>query len=215
MAVLMSKELDDYAEKYTTREHPVLAKLNRETNLKRGDAVMLSGHMQGSFLQMLSHMIRPKLALEIGTFTGYSAICLALGLKPGGHLHTIEIDEELKDIASKYIDEAGLNKKITQHIGIAAEVIDTLSGPFDLVFIDADKSNYCLYFDLVIDKVPVGGYIIADNVLYGGEVILPKAEQTKNAKAITNFNKKIKADPRIEHILVPLRDGLMVMRKVA
>ncbi len=213
-AFLLSKELDDYTEKYTSPELPVLAALNRETNMKRGDAVMLSGHLQGAFLQMLSHMVRPKRILEIGTFTGYSAICLAQGLKTGGHLHTIEIDEELHDMAAGYIKEAGLKGKITQHTGVAAEIIPSLNESFDLVFIDADKSNYGLYYDLVFDKVPVGGYIIADNVLYNGEVVLPKSEQTKNGKAIYAFNKKIKADKRIEHLIVPLRDGLMVMRKV-
>ena len=211
---LISKELDDYAEKYTTPELPVLAALNRETNMKRGDAVMLSGHLQGAFLQMMSHMIRPKRVLEIGTFTGYSAICLAQGLKPGGLLHTIEIDEELQEISSRYFKEAGLQDKIMQHIGKAADVIASMNESFDLVFIDADKSNYGLYYDLIFDKVPVGGYILADNVLYGGEVVRPKGEQSKNGQAIYNFNKKIKADKRIEHILAPIRDGLMVMRKV-
>jgi len=214
MASLISKNLDDYAEKYTTPELPVLADLNRETNLKRGDAVMLSGHLQGSFLQMMSYMVKPKQVLEIGTFTGYSAICLAQGLQSGGHLHTIEIDEELQDMASKYFAKAGLQDKIVQHIGVASDIITELRGPFDLVFIDADKSNYGLYFDLVFDKVPVGGFIVADNVLYNGEVVLPKNERTKNAKAIHNFNKKVKADKRIEHMLLPVRDGLMVMRKV-
>jgi len=210
---LVSKELDDYIEKYTTQEQPALEALNRETNLKRGDATMLSGHLQGAFLQMISHMIRPGQILEIGTFTGYSAICLALGLKKGGQLHTIEIDEELQDMASKYMEKAGVRDRITQHIGVAADIIPSLKGPFDLVFIDADKSNYGLYFDLVFDKVAPGGYIIADNVLYNGEVVMPKNEQSKNGRAIHAFNKKIKADSRIEHVLVPLRDGLMVIRK--
>jgi len=212
--LLISKQLDNYSEDFTTKELPVLAALNRETNMKRGDAVMLSGHLQGAFLQMLSKMIRPKCILEIGTFTGYSAICLAQGLQEDGHLHTIEIDEELHAMASGYFIESGLQDKITQHTGIASEIIPTLNESFDLVFIDADKPNYSLYYDLVIEKVSPGGYIIADNVLYDGEVVLPEEEQSKNAKAIHSFNKMVKADGRVEHVLVPLRDGLMVMRKI-
>jgi caffeoyl-CoA O-methyltransferase len=212
--LLISRQLDDYTEKFTTPELPVLAALNRETNVKRGDAVMLSGHLQGSLLQMISSMIRPKQILEIGTFTGYSAICLAHGLQQDGHLHTIEIDEELHEMAARHFKKAGLEQKITQHTGDAASVISVLSGSFDLVFIDADKANYELYYDLVFDKVPIGGYILADNVLYNGEVVLPKEEQSKNARAVHNFNKKVKADKRVEHMLMPVRDGLMLIKKV-
>ena len=211
---LISKLINDYTEKYSSAELPQLAALNRETNLKRGDAVMLSGHLQGEFLQMISHMIKPRTILEIGTFTGYSAICLAQGLQPGGHLHTIEIDEELQTMSSGYFQKTGVADHITQHIGSAEQIILTLDGPFDLVFIDADKPNYSCYYDLVFDKVPVGGYILADNVLYDGEVVLPEAEQCKNARAIHAFNKKLKADPRIQHVIVPLRDGIMMVRKI-
>lgn len=213
MSNLVSKEIEAYSEDFTSAELPVLAKLNRETNLKRGDAVMLSGHLQGAVLQMLSKMVRPKNILEIGTYTGYSAICLALGLQEGGTLHTIEADEELHDFASRYFVQAGLRARIKQYTGKAAEIIPTLHHSFDLVFIDADKINYSNYYDLVFDKVPVGGYILADNVLYDGEVVLPKDQQSKNAKAIHEFNQKVKADTRIEHVLLPVRDGLMVMRK--
>jgi caffeoyl-CoA O-methyltransferase len=212
--LLVSKQLDNYAEDFTTPELPVLAALNRETNMKRGDAVMLSGHLQGAFLQMLSKMIRPRRILEVGTYTGYSAICLAQGLPEDGRLDTLEIDEELKLMSSGYFREAGLQDKIIQHIGVASEIIPALSESFDLVFIDADKPNYSLYYDLVFDKVSPGGFIIADNVLYDGEVVLPEEEQSKNAKAIHSFNEKVKADSRVEHVLVPLRDGLMVMRKI-
>jgi predicted O-methyltransferase YrrM len=211
---LLSEQIDKYTATYTTAEIPALAALNRETNLKRGDAVMISGHMQGTVLQMLSHMLQPASILEIGTFTGYSAICLAQGLKEGGHLHTIEIDEELYDIAAKYITQTGMADKITQHTGHAADIIPTLNTQFDLVFIDADKSNYERYYDLVYDLVPVGGYIIADNVLYDGEVVRPVEEQTKNAKAMHRYNEKIKADPRVQHLLLPVRDGLMIVRKL-
>ncbi len=212
---ILSKQLNEYAERFTTPESPVLAALNRETNIKRGDAVMLSGHLQGALLQMISHMMRPMHILEIGTFTGYSAICLAQGLQPGGHLHTIEIDEELYDIAAKYIEQAGLRDKIIQHTGDAADIIPTLNQPFDLVFIDAEKSGYARYFDLVIDRLPIGAFILADNVLYQAEVVQPVEEQSKNARAMDNFNKKIAADPRVEQLLTPLRDGVMIMRKIA
>lgn len=212
---LLSEQIERYTEAYTSPEQPVLASLNRETNLKRGDAVMLSGHLQGSVLQMLSHMIRPHRILEIGTYTGYSAICLAQGLSAGGQLHTIEIDEELYDIAAKHIAAAGLSGHIRQYTGMASEIIPDMQEQFDLVFIDADKSNYELYYDLVFSKVPVGGFIIADNVLYDGEVVLPDAEQSKNARAICSFNNKVKADNRVQHLLLPVRDGLMIVRKVS
>lgn len=192
---------------------PVLAALNRETNLKVHGAVMISGHMQGAFLQMMSQAIRPKHILEIGTFTGYSAICLAQGLQDGGMLHTIDVDEELEFITSKYFKEAGLEGKVTAHIGKAAEVIPALAETFELVFLDADKSNYGLYYDLVLDKVAQGGFILADNVLYEGEVVLPEEQQSKNAKAMHAFNEKIKADDRVEQMMLPLRDGMMIIRK--
>ena len=210
----LPKLIEAYAEEFTTPESPALAALNRETNLKRGDAVMLSGHLQGAVLQMMSHMISPKRILEIGTFTGYSAICLAQGLQKGGLLHTIETDEELHDIAARYFAGAGVQDKIIQHTGFAADIIPGFDEQFDLVFIDADKLNYALYYDLVFDKVPVGGYIIADNVLYDGEVVLPEDQQSKNARAIINFNNKVKADSRVVHLLMPVRDGVMVVRKV-
>jgi caffeoyl-CoA O-methyltransferase len=213
-SLLISKQLDDYAGQYTTPELPALAALNRETNMKRGDAVMLSGHLQGTFLQMISHMVRPKNILEIGTYTGYSAICLAQGLQEGGILHTIELDEELQEMSSRYFVKAGLQDKIVQHIGQADTIIPSLTGSFDLVFIDADKVNYSVYYDLVFDKVAVGGYILADNVLYDGEVVLTEDEQSKNGRAICSFNDKIKADGRIEHLLAPIRDGLMIVRKL-
>jgi predicted O-methyltransferase YrrM len=215
MPEILPKEIESYSAQYTTPELPALARLNRETHLKRGDSVMLSGHLQGAFLQMLSHMIRPKNVLEIGTYTGYSAICLAQGLQAGGQLHTIEIDEELHDLAHRYIVESGLQDKIVQHIGSAIDIIPQLNQTFDLVFIDADKSNYENYYDLAFAKLPIGGYILADNVLYDGEVVLPENQQTKNAKAIQRFNDKVKADKRVEHVLAPIRDGVMIVRKVS
>jgi predicted O-methyltransferase YrrM len=211
---LLSKSLNDYAEKFSTPETQVLAKLNRETNVKVEMPVMLSGHLQGEILRMISCMVKPKRILEVGTYTGYSAICLASGLAEEGHLHTIDINEELEDMAFRYFCAAGLDKKITQHIGKAAEIIPTLEEKFDLVFIDADKQNYHLYYDLVFDKMPVGGFILADNVLYDGEVILPGEEQSKNARAIHAFNEKVRKDNRVEHVLLPVRDGIMIVRKI-
>lgn len=210
---LLSKTLNDYAEQFTTAELPVLTRLNRETHLKVDLPVMLSGHLQGGLLQMISHMVRPKRVLELGTYTGYSAICLAQGLADEGHLHTIDINEELEDMAFRYFCDAGLDSKITQHIGKAAAIIPTLQEEFDLVFIDADKQNYHLYYDLVFDKVPVGGYILADNVLYDGDVVLPQEEQGKNARAMHAFNEKVRADKRVTHVLLPVRDGIMIVRK--
>ncbi len=212
---LLSKSLNDYAERFTTHESSVLAALNRETHLKIELPVMLSGHLQGAILKMISQMIQPKKILEVGTYTGYSAICLAQGLKEDGHLHTIDINEELKEMCFHYFCEAGVEKKIIQHIGKAAEIIPKLNDEFDLVFIDADKQNYHLYFDMVFEKVKVGGFILADNVLYDGEVILPENEQSKNAKAIHLFNEKLRENEKIEQVLLPVRDGIMLMRKIS
>lgn len=212
--VLLPIEIDKYAETYTTAESEALAALNRETHIKVELPVMLSGKLQGGVLQMISHMLKPRMVLEIGTYTGYSAICLAQGLQENGHLHTIDINEELQDMCFRYFCKAGLEKKITQHIGKAAEIIPDINEHFDLVFIDADKQNYHLYYDMVFDKVPVGGFILADNVLYNGEVVLPEAEQSKNAKAMHAFNEKVKTDSRVEHVLLPVRDGIMMVRKI-
>ncbi len=212
--LLISEALNKYSERFTTPENETLAALNRETNVKVELPQMLSGHIQGATLAMFSHMIKPRMVLEIGTYTGYSAICLAQGLPSDGHLHTIDINEELQDMCFRYFCKAGLDHKITQHIGKAAEIIPTLNESFDLVFIDADKQGYAAYYDLVFDKVPVGGFILADNVLYDGEVILPAEEQGKNAKFIHAFNEKVKHDKRVEQVLLPVRDGILIMRKI-
>ena len=211
--VLLPLAIHDYAEQFTTPEAKELAALNRETNIRVELPQMLSGHLQGRLLQMISHMLKPKNILEIGTYTGYSAICLAQGMQEGGKLHTIDVNEELEDMCFRYFCEAGLEGKIVQHIGKAADIISILDESFDLVFIDADKQNYGLYYDMVFDKVPVGGFILADNVLYDGEVVLPEREQTKNARAIHAFNEKMRADQRVEHVLLPVRDGIMIVRK--
>ena len=210
---LTSPEINTYAESMTTPESDALARLNRETNLKVELPVMLSGHLQGALLAMMSRMLQPKTILEIGTYTGYSAICLAQGLANDGVLHTIDINEELSDMQQRYWRDSGTADRIKFHVGNAAEIIPGLEGPFDLVFIDADKVSYGLYYDLVIEKVRPGGFIFADNVLYDGEVILPADEQSKNARAIHAFNQKIKDDSRVTQVLLPVRDGIMIMQK--
>lgn len=174
---------------------------------------MLSGHVQGRFLTMVSQMLRPSRILEIGTYTGYSAICLAQGLAAEGQLHTIDVNEELEDICFRYVTEAGLQGKVIQHIGKAASIIPQLSEVFDLVFIDADKAGYGEYYDLVWEKLRPGGFILADNILYHGEVILPEAEQSNNAKAMVRFAEKAVADGRAETLLLSLRDGVLLIRK--
>jgi predicted O-methyltransferase YrrM len=212
---LIPPSIESYACDYSTEESLVLAQLNRETHLKVNLPIMLSGHLQGKVLEFISHMIQPKQVLEIGTYTGYSAICLAAGLKENGVLHTIDINEELYDMCQTYFEKAGLSEKIIQHIGHAADIIPRIDCIFDLVFIDADKQNYHLYYDLVIDRLPIGAYILADNVLYDGEVLLAHEEQSKNAKAIQAFNEKIRADKRVIQVLLPIRDGLLLMKKIS
>ncbi|MEZ5017403.1 MAG: O-methyltransferase [Flavipsychrobacter sp.] len=212
--VLLPEEINKYAEDYTTDESDVLKRLNRETHLKVALPVMLSGHLQGAVLEMMSHMIKPKRVLEIGTYTGYSAICMAKGMPKDGHLHTIDINEELEDMCFRYFCEAGVEHQITQHIGTAADILPTIDEEFDMVFIDADKVNYTLYYDMVFDKVKVGGYILADNVLYEGQVVMDENDQSKNAKALHAFNTKLRDDERVEQVLLPIRDGIMVARKI-
>lgn len=212
---LIPPSIENYACDYSTEESLVLSQLNRETHLKVNLPIMLSGHLQGKVLEFISYMIQPKQVLEIGTYTGYSAICLAAGLKENGELHTIDINEELYDMCQSYFEKAGLSKKIIQHIGNAADIIPGIDCIFDLVFIDADKQNYHLYYDLVIDRLPIGAYILADNVLYDGEVLLAQEEQSKNAKAIQAFNEKIRDDKRVIQVLLPIRDGLLLMKKIS
>lgn len=205
-------EIESYAAQHSAPESEVLAKLNRETHLKIMLPQMLSGHIQGNFLKMMSFMIRPKNILEIGTYTGYSGICLAQGLQENGKLFTIDINAELEDMCRSYFDEAGLSEKIDYRIGNALDIIPNIKEKFDLVFIDADKINYSNYYDLVFDQVNSGGFIIADNVLWSGKVCQEKKD--KDTAALHAYNEKIQADPRVENYLVPIRDGLMVARKL-
>lgn len=207
----LPEALEEYVGQHTTQENEVLQQLNRETNAKVMMPRMISGHLQGRFLAMMSQMIKPKTILEVGTYTGYSAICLAEGLQDGGTLHTIDINEELEELVRSYFEKAGITNKVQYHIGNALEIIPTLQGPFDLVFIDADKINYAKYYDQVIDQVATGGYILADNVLWSGKVIAEK--QDKDTAALVAFNAKLMADPRVETVMVPIRDGILIARK--
>lgn len=209
----LSDELDNYINLHSDEEPQLLKELNHETWEKVINPRMLSGHIQGRVLSMLSHMIKPFNILEIGTYTGYSAICLAEGLQENGTLDTIDINEELETIAKKYFTKANLNNQINCHYGDAAEIIPRLNKKYDIVFIDADKINYSLYFDLVFDKINAGGYIIADNVLWSGKVIQDIKPDDVDTKALLEFNKKIQQDKRTQNVLLPVRDGLMVIRK--
>jgi predicted O-methyltransferase YrrM len=204
--------IEQYVQNHSSEEMQVLQELSRETQAKVLRPRMLSGHIQGLFLQMISKLIRPERILEIGTYTGYSAICLAQGLNENGLLHTIDVNDELESIIRKYIDKAGLTNKISLHIGNALSIIPTLKETWDLVFIDADKENYLNYYHLVFNQVKPGGWIIADNVLWSGKVVDDNADDIET-RAIRQFNEFIHADERVEHLLLPLRDGLMMIRK--
>ena len=210
----LKPEIEAYAIEHTKKETAILEKLNRETHAKIMMPRMLSGHLQGRVLSMFSNMIKPKHILEIGTYTGYSALCLAEGLAEGGKLHTIDINEELEAMVRKYFEEAGAPKKINYHIGNALDIIPNINETFDLVFIDADKENYSNYYDLIFDKVRKGGYIIADNVLWSGKVLEDVTKMDIDTKAIVAYNKKIQNDTRVENVILPVRDGLMVARKL-
>ncbi len=209
----IDEKIENYALSFSQNESDVLKKLNRETHAKVLMPRMLSGHMQGNVLSMLSKMLQPKQILEIGTYTGYSGICLAQGLTENGKLHTIDINDELESMVRAFIEEAGLTDKINFYVGNALSIIPTINETFDLVFIDADKKNYAAYYDLVFDKVRKGGFIIADNVLWSGKVLDDETKMDVDTKAIHDYNKKIHNDMRVEHMLLPVRDGLMIARK--
>lgn len=210
----ISDELSEYVNKHTQPESALLQELNRETYAKVLVPRMLSGHLQGRVLAMFSKMIKPSRILEIGTYTGYSALCLAEGLTNEGELITIDINEELTDMVQKYVDQSDYKSKIKLMVGDAIQIIPGLPGPFDLVFIDADKTNYINYYNLVFDKLNPGGYIIADNVLWSGNVLKDPTLTDDDTKALVQFNENIQNDSRIENVLFPVRDGLMVVRKV-
>lgn len=204
--------LTAYCDSHTTSLSPLLDELERETHLKTLAPQMLSGPMQGQLLRMLSLIHRPRRILEIGTFTGYGALCLSEGLAEEGELHTIEANPELEYLIRKYIERAGKSDRIHLHIGRAEKIMPDLNGPFDLVFIDAGKKDYPEFYDLIIEKISPGGLILADNVLWSGKVLAPSDDM--DAKALHAFNEKIQSDPRVDNVMLPVRDGLMLMRRV-
>ncbi|RTY71332.1 O-methyltransferase [Flavobacterium sp. GSP27] len=208
----ISQELEDYIEQHSEKEPALLAALNKETYQKILLPRMLSGHFQGRVLSMLSKLIRPMNILEIGTYTGYSALCLCEGMRENGQLHTIDIKEELVDFQRKHFDKSSWGKQIVQHLGEATAIIPTLELQFDLVFIDADKENYLNYFEMIVPKMNKGGVILSDNVLWSGKVLEPLQTNDVSTKVLQAYNQLLKNDPRIETVLLPIRDGLTVSR---
>lgn len=207
-------EYERYANAFTTPEPDLMQQLIRETNLAFTTPGMLSGLLQGRLLQMLTFMLKPELVLEIGTFTGYSAIYMASALSETGRLHTIDNNPEVAHIAQKFFHLSGVDAKITMHLADALIAIPSIQGVFDLVFIDADKENYISYYEAVLPRVRPGGFIIADNVLWYGRVLQAEDFNDKETRGIVAFNQHVKNDPRIEHLLLPVRDGLMMIRKL-
>ncbi|MDX2249710.1 MAG: O-methyltransferase [Bacteroidia bacterium] len=208
----LSPDIQQYIEKMSSPEPEALARLNRETHLKVLYPQMLSGHYQGRVLSFLSGMIRPEKILEIGTFTGYSAICLAEGLAPGGKLYTIELNPELEPMIRRGLQLAGVEDRVELNFGPALEIIPRLAGPFDLVFIDADKSNYRNYFEMVLPRLSPHGVILADNVLWSGRIFDP-LDKDKETAGIRDFSSFVQQDLRVEQVILPVRDGLMILRK--
>lgn len=209
--MIFTEEIQNYAESFTSDESPVLSELREHCYANFEDKAMLSGFVQGRLLSMFSHMIRPQVVLEIGTYLGYSALCFAEGLADGGKVITLDLQEDTNLVARSFVEKSEFAGQIEFHLGSATAIIPSLEETFDLVFIDADKPNYSNYFDLVIGKVRSGGFIIADNVLWSGKVL--DADKDENTQALHEYNQKIQADSRVENILLPIRDGLMVSRK--
>lgn len=208
----LSQDLEDYIEQHSEKEPAHLAVLNKETYQKILLPRMLSGHFQGRVLSMLSKLIRPKNILEIGTYTGYSALCLCEGMQENGQLHTIDIKEELVDFQRKHFDKSAWGHQIVQHLGEGIGIIPTIDLTFDLVFIDADKENYLNYFELIVPKMNKGGIILSDNVLWSGKVVEPLQKNDLSTKVLLEYNKLLANDPRVETVLLPIRDGLTVSR---
>lgn len=208
----ISQELEEYIEKHSQNEPELLAQLNKETYQKILLPRMLSGHFQGRFLSMLSKLIRPNTILEIGTYTGYASLCLCEGLQENGQLHTIDIKEELVDFQRKYFDKSPWGNQIFQHLGEAISIIPTLDLKFDLVFIDADKENYINYFEMIVPRMNKGGVILSDNVLWSGKVLEPLQKNDLSTEILIQYNEFLKNDPRVETVLLPIRDGLTVSR---
>ncbi len=208
----LSPILESYIANSSENEPELLQELTRETHLKVIQPRMITGHFQGRVLSMLSKIINPNYILEIGTYTGYSALCLAEGLQKEGELHTIEVNEELHQMQRKYFDKSGFGSQIKQHIGDALEIIPSLNQTFDLVFIDAQKVNYDAYFEAVLQKTKPGSVILSDNVLWSGKVVEPLQKSDKATEALLEYNQKLKEDPRVETVLLPIRDGLTLSR---
>jgi caffeoyl-CoA O-methyltransferase len=209
----INKNIEDYISNHSNQETDLLSQLNRETWAKVLMPRMLSGHIQGRVLSLFSKIIKPTNIIEIGTYTGYSALCLSEGIKENGEIHTIDINEEHTLIAEKYFKKSKFSKNIIQHVGKALDIIPKINKRFQLAFIDADKENYSKYFDLLIDKIDVNGIIIADNVLWSGKVI--KKPMDNETKELDLYNKKVNSDLRVENILLSVRDGLMICRKIS
>ncbi len=210
----LQDDILNYSERHSSPELSILTKIYRETHVRLLNPRMVSGHIQGKLLSMLSHMIKPECILEIGTFTGYSAICLAQGLLPNGKLHTIEINDELGDIALKYFKEADLGDKIMLHIGNALEIVPQINMQFDLIFIDGEKREYPEYYNVCMEHLKPGGYLLADNVLWDGKVVETLALEETTTKAILEFNNIVQKDNRVENVLLPFRDGLTIVRRI-
>lgn len=211
----LSEDLDTYVVNHSEDEPELLQQLTRETYQKILQPRMLSGHYQGRVLSMISKLVNPKNILEIGTYTGYSALCLAEGMQKTGELHTIDINEELVDFQRKYFDKSGFGNQIHQHLGNALDIIPTLNKTFDLVFIDADKENYSAYFELIADRLNPGGIILSDNVLWSGKILDTSFKKDDSSTpALIAYNKLLKDDPRVETVLLPIRDGLTISRKI-
>ncbi|RZJ29652.1 MAG: O-methyltransferase [Flavobacterium sp.] len=210
----LSPELENYAASHSEDEPALLAALNRETHQKILQPRMLSGHFQGRVLSLISKLVRPKTILEIGTYTGYATLCLAEGLAENGLLHTIDIKEELQDFQRKYFEQSPWRWQIKQHLGSALEIIPELETTFDLVFIDADKENYINYFHMIVPMMNKGGVILSDNVLWSGKVLEPVKENDRSTKVLLEYNELLKNDPRVETVLLPIRDGLTVSRVI-
>ena len=210
---LMESKLEKYIREHSSPQGEALEWIEKQTNLRTNYPQMLSGTVQGRFLTMMVELTGARDILEIGTFTGYSAVCLAKGLRGQGHVHTLEINDELEDLIREGWLRAGVQDLITLHIGDACDILESLPGPFDLVYIDANKREYCQYYDLVVDKLNPGGVLLVDDVLLGGKVYEPDPACDKQTQGLLAFNDKIAKDPRVEVAILPIRDGLSVIRK--
>ncbi|MBP1673005.1 MAG: methyltransferase [Bacteroidetes bacterium] len=214
MFTLISEQIEQYCEDHTSSESTLLHQLNRETHIKILRPRMLSGQLQGTFLSMISKMIHPQYILEVGTYTGYSSLCLAEGLQKDGELHTLEIEEELEVIILKYFNQSNFKDQIHLHIGDASQLLDQIRKEWDLVFIDAEKKDYQLYYEKIFPHVKKGGFILVDNVLWSGKVIEEIKPNDKETGAIVAFNDYIQNDPRVKNTILPFRDGIMLIEKL-